>query len=344
MNPLNPRAPLLRRILTSRLIRYPVYLFLLLTFIGIFLPEDTTLETAQYLHAGPNPWRDLPADQETALKEVLFITETLRDTFLPTSLPEEDDYEFLSKLLRSLETREDISWTTLLETGADRTVMAIANRHQDFAAEPFQLTERFKELDAHWDRLKREDSKPEQWEIEHDTTFLPALLKARELDGEGAVETDGGLTEGLSDDQREKMEERYAEWRKNRDRLVSYLKIHPPRPIAWAPLPKEEVGRRAAWEEVMEGGVVEDGKQVAESVVAASPNWKPIYRSLDTEDVPIGWLTPGEKEMTPEEALRWLERLQRLLELANERSRKQKEMQEKLKAERVWAQRVKNEL
>lgn len=46
MDNLNPRPGLFRRILTSRLLRYPLYLFLLLTLIGIFLPEDTSLETA----------------------------------------------------------------------------------------------------------------------------------------------------------------------------------------------------------------------------------------------------------------------------------------------------------
>lgn len=148
MDPVQPGRSLLRRIFTSRLIRYPFYLFLILilTFalIGMFVSDDDTFDTAQSLHSGTNPYRDLPADQDVALREVLFITGTLRDTFLPTSLPEEDDYEFLSRLLRSLETRDDISWTTLHETGAERTIMAIANRRRYFAAEPFGLTARLR--------------------------------------------------------------------------------------------------------------------------------------------------------------------------------------------------------
>lgn len=344
MDNLNPRPGLFRRILTSRLLRYPLYLFLLLTLIGIFLPEDTSLETAQYLHANTNPWRDLPADQQTALKEVLFIAETLRDVLLPTSLPD-DDYEFLSKLLRSLETRVDISWTTLYETGVDRTVSAIANRPRGeyFAPEPFGLVERFERLHAHWSRLDREEGKPERWKVEHDTVFLPPLIKARGLDG-GAAEESGGLEASLSNEQRGEMEERYAEWKKDRDRKVSYLKDHPPTPMAWFPVSRQEGGIRAAWDEVMDGGVVEAGKRVAERLLVASPRWKPMYRSLMTERVPIGWRTPGEEEMTREELDRWMERLDRKRKQRAERTRKQDDMQEKLKVRRDMAQGAKDEL
>ena len=218
MNPLTPRQPLLRRILSSRLLRWPIYLFLLLALIGVFVPEDesSSLETARRLHSTTNPWRDLPAGQETARKQVLFIAETLRDTPLPTSLPDEDDYEFLSRLLRSLETRDDISWTTLLETGAERTVMAIANRPEGgFAPEPYGMSERVGKLHAHWVRLAREEGKPERWEAAHDTTFVPPLPGARSLAGEGAAaEADAGGLDGaaLTDEQREGMEVRYAEW------------------------------------------------------------------------------------------------------------------------------------
>jgi hypothetical protein len=331
MDPVQPGRSLLRRIFTSRLIRYPFYLFLILflTFalIGMFVPDDDTFDTAQSLHSGTNPYRDLPADQDVALREVLFITGTLRDTFLPTSLPEEDDYEFLSRLLRSLETRDDISWTTLHETGAERTIMAIANRRRYFAAEPFGLTARFAKLHEHWYRLQREEGKPERWEAEHDTTFLPPLLKTRGLDGEGAVDssTRGGVAELLlSAEQREEVDERYAEWRKDRDRKVSYLKIHPPAPIAWVPLPKKEGGIRAAWDEAMQGGAVEAGKRVADRLLVASPKWKPIYGDLLAEMVPIGWMAPGEEEMTSEELERWMEKFNKERERIDERRRKQK--------------------
>lgn len=333
---MNRVNPLLRRVLSSRLVRWPVYLFILFFIIGMFVPDDNAslLETAKHLHASTNPWRDLPADQETALKEVHFIAETLRDTFLPTSLPDEDDYEFLSKLLRTLETRNDISWTTLHETGVHRTVMAIANRYGAFAPEPFGLTDRFDGLHAHWSRLAREEAKPERWEVKHDTTFLPPLFKARSLDGGSAVDPGNGLTDLLSEVQRSSMEERYAEWRKDRDRKVSYLKLHPPSPMAWVPLPKKENGIRAAWDEVMEGGVVKAGKRVAERLLVASPKWKPMYRDLLTERVPLGWSLPGEVEMSREELDRWMERSSKDSERRQERRKKQEALVERLKAER----------
>ncbi|OIW27823.1 hypothetical protein CONLIGDRAFT_634155 [Coniochaeta ligniaria NRRL 30616] len=350
--------PPLRRVLTTRLIRYPLYLLLLLTLIeviGIFIPEDwlefefDTGETAQHhhLHAATNPYRDLPEDQLTAVKEVLFTAETLRDTFLPTSVPDDDDYEFLSKLVRSLETREDISWTTLYETGVGDTLSAIADRHPwhaPFADEPLGLTDRFWKLNDHWSRLGKEAGKPERWEVEHDSTFLPPLTEARGVDGE--AEAEAGLEAFLSEEQREKMEKRWAEWKKERDRRVSYLKIHPPTPLAWFPLPTGE-GRREAWEEVMDDGVVEAGKSVDPGRLAASQKWKPWYTSLMLEDVPFEWRAPGEdpeEEMTPEEFDRWMEKFNRQREGWNERKRKQEEVQEKLKAERDVVKGVKDEL
>lgn len=89
---------------------------------------------------------------------------------MPTSLPDEDDYEFLSKPVRSLETRDDISWTTLDETGVARTVGAIAGRARaDFAPELFGLTGRLEKLHSHWYKLERKEGKPEKWEVEHDS-------------------------------------------------------------------------------------------------------------------------------------------------------------------------------
>ena len=285
MTPLNPRPPIYRRIIASRLFRYPIYILIFLNIISMLLPEEDdpdSLATAQKLFAGTNPWRDLPPDQETALTEIHFIKRTLRDTFLPTSVPEEDDYEFLSKLLRSLETREDISWTTMNEHEIDSVVSAIANRRAgEFAPEPFGLTERFRKLHDHWYKLKADVNKPDAWESRHDTTFLPPLLKTRGLDGAGAaVEADVGVTALLSDEQRHEMETSYAEWRARRDTRVSYLKIHPPRPKAWLPVAKTTEGTRAARDDVMEGRVWEAGQRIANHLLVASPKWKPWYTSL----------------------------------------------------------------
>ncbi|KAB5583397.1 hypothetical protein GE09DRAFT_300548 [Coniochaeta sp. 2T2.1] len=347
MNVLNPRHPIYRRILTSRLLRYPVCIFIFLTVIGMFIPDDDpdSLEAAQKLFAGTNPWRDLPQDQETVLEEIHFIKETLRDAFLPTSVPEEEDYEFLSKLVRSLETRDDISWTTMNEHEIDATVSAITNRREggDFAPEPFGLTDRFKKLSDHWYKLKSDARKPDAWEARHDTTFLPPLLKTRGLDAsEGAVvEADSGVTAMLTDEQRREMEESYLDWRTRRDRMVSYLKNHPPTPRAWFPVAKTTEGKRAAWDDVMEGRVLKAGQAVADRLLVASPKWKPWYSSLISTKIPIGWRKPGEPEMTEEESQQLLERLDRQSKRRDERREKQAAVQQRLKAEREG---VKDEL
>ncbi|KAJ9157045.1 hypothetical protein NKR19_g3911 [Coniochaeta hoffmannii] len=345
MDPLGARSAVLQRMLTSRWLRYPLYLYLLLVVLDVFLPDDEEApEPLESLYARTNPWRELPPDQETAVKELLFIRETLRDTFLPTSVPDEDDYELMSKMVRSLETRDDISWTTLVETGLESTVSAIANRREAFAPEPFELTDRFERLRWHWSRLRTEGDKPERWEVEHDTTFLPPLLKTEGLDGDGAVEGGGGLAAVLSDEQRERMEERYAKWKKDRDRKVAYLKVHPPTPMAWRPVPTEQSAIRAAWEEVMDDGVVDVGKQVDPRLVAASPKWRPIYGDLLLEIVPFEWKGEGDRETTSEEAGLLVEKMMRQMELRTERGRKQMEVQKKLNAEKNNAQVGRDEL
>lgn len=144
------------------------------------------------------------------------------------------------------------------------------------------------------------------------------------------------------------MEESYAEWKTDRDLKVAYLKIHPPTPMAWIPLPKSNDGKRAAWEEVreevMEGGVVEAGKRVAERLLISSPRWKPMYGSLIMEDISTSWMSKRFEEMTSEESDRFVEKLKNGMELRWERSRKQKELQERLKSEKSQAQDVKDEL
>jgi hypothetical protein len=346
MDGLNPRHPLIRRILASRWVRYPCYVFLILTVIGLFIPDDEvtdSLEPPRTLYAGTNPWRDLPADQEVAVKEVRFIAATLRDTFLPTSLPEEDDYEFLSKLMASLETRGDISWSTLDESGVASTMSAIANRRGEFAREPFRLTGRFWKLSEHWSKLQAEAGKPEKWEVEHYTTFVPPLLKKTGLDGEGPAGTDVGLTGILSEEQKEKMEESYSDWKTDRDLKVAYLKTHPPKPMAWVPLPKTNDGKRAAWEEVVDGDL-EAGKRVVDERLVDSPRWKPIYRDLMLEDIPMSVTAGRFERMTSEESDRFIENLKKDMELRGERVRRQRDWQDRMKSEREQAKTIKVEL
>lgn len=324
----------MRRILQSRILRWVFYLTLSVKAIQIiqnFTTDPSSLQAAQAYYASTNPWRDLPPDQEQVVKEVLYIAETLRDTFLPISLPEEDDYDLLSSLLRSLETRRDVSWTTFHETGVDRTLMAIANRPASVTeVEPAGLAERFAALHEHWSRLAREPGKPERWEVRHDVTFLPPLVEAGDVSGE-----DEGMGALLGPERVAEMEDRYAEWHQSRDRKVSYLKTHPPRPLAWVPvLSSDGGGRDAAWADVLGGGVLQAGKRIAEKALVRSPAWKPFYRDLLTENVPYDWQVPGEKEMTEEEYETWKVRFNAENGRREERRGKQAKLVDELAAKR----------
>lgn len=215
-------------------------------------------------------------------------------------------------------------------------------------SEPFGLTERFEKLHNHWYTLQRREDKPEKWEVEHDTTFLSPLLKQTGLDGEWTGKMDDGLTGMLSEEQKEKMEGSYSEWKTDRDLKVAYLKINPPRPMAWVPVPTNNEGKRAAWEDVvnggMEGGIEDAGKRVDGRLLASSPRWKPIYRDLITEDIPMSWLSRRYDDMTSEESDHLVAKIKKDMELRLGRSRKQKDLQESLKTKKKQTQGSKNEL
>jgi hypothetical protein len=324
----------LRRVLPSRTLRWVLYITISLKAIQIIrnlTTDPSSLQAAQAYYASTNPYRDLPPDQEQAVKEVLYIAETLRDTFLPISLPEKDDYDLFSSLLRSLETRRDVSRTTFHETGVDRTLMAIANRPASVTeVELAGLVERFAALHEHWSRLAREAGKPERWEVRHDVTFLPPLVETGDVSGE-----DEGIGALLGPERVADMEDRFAEWHQSRNRKVSYLKTHPPRPLAWVPvLAADGGGRDAAWADVLDGGVVEAGKRIAEKALVRSPAWKPFYRDLSTENVPFDWQVPGEKEMTEEEFETWKVKFNAENARREERREKQAKLVDELAAKR----------
>lgn len=293
--------------------------------------DAASFKAAQEYFANKNPYRDLPSDQESSLKEVLFIVSTFGFILLPTSLPDEDDYTFLSLLLRSLETRRDISWTIFEETSLHRTVMAIGCRgqsgHEPVATEPYELPARFKALYKHWEELLASERRPRRWEAEHDTTFLPPLL---ENDVSESADKDSVISELLSNEQRKEMENIYAEWRKERDRRVSYLKLHPPQPMGWVRVSDAGTARNDV---VGEDGVGQAGIQNPPHLWDESPRWRPLYRSLTLEDVPVAWSVPGEnRETQTAEGLReWFEEYQKEQTRRDERMNKQMKLQERLK-------------
>ncbi|KAK2010229.1 hypothetical protein LZ32DRAFT_385488 [Colletotrichum eremochloae] len=291
------------------------------------IPED---------YAATNPWRDLPpspAVHET-IREVLFIGDTLRDGMLPTSLPD-DDYDMYSAMLSSLETRTDLTWLVVQETGIDKTIMAIANRggHQSpIPEEPHDLHRRAQRLHDHWFTLASAKDKPDRWEIRFDTTSLPPLA-SRHSPGSGSKADSSDLH--LTVEQKLAADTKYRAYRKRRDRAVSYLKSHPPKPMAWVPVQTGRETSRSVWETLFDDGIVQAGRKVMGGKLAGNPMFKPVYRELITERVPYDWVNPDEPVVvyTDKEHVKEMEAFREELRARQDRTDRQAKFQEKLRAE-----------
>lgn len=284
-----------------------------------------------------NPYRDLPDDPllHNAIREVLFIGDSLRDGLLPTSLPD-DDYALYSNLLRSLETRQDISWLVMQETRIDSVIMAIANRGGSLRSaipdEPHDLHSRAKALHDHWWNLLRAPEHPERWSPEFDTTLVPPLLRAKALgDSSDAIQA---FHLSLEPGQAAEAEKKYSEYRSRRDWKVSYLKRNPPTPLAWAPIPQEQVELKSAWDSIFTDGIIEAGRHVLITKLAKNPKFKPIYRDLITERVPYSWTNPDSPilEKTDEEYAEESRSLQAEMKKMEVRRKKQEAFQQELAA------------
>ncbi|KAI3546618.1 hypothetical protein CSPX01_04273 [Colletotrichum filicis] len=307
--------------------------------VGLYLIRAFLLDSSKpgkEDYAATNPWRDLPTDSavHSTIREVLFISDTLRDGMLPTSLPD-DNYDTYSAMLRNLETRQDVTWLVIQETGVDRTIMAIANRsghHSPIPEEPHDLHERAKTLHDHWSKLTAASDKPERWEARFDTTCLPPLA-ARQ--GSASGQKAGSFKLDLTPAQKADAEARYKAYRKRRDRAVSYLKDHPPKPMAWVPAQTDPEKQRGFWESLFNDGVIKAGRNVEGGKLAGNPGFKPVYRDLITERVPYDWVNPDEqvKEYTEVDHLKEMEAFREESRIRKERTDKQAAYQEELRAE-----------
>ncbi|KAI8712561.1 hypothetical protein NCS52_01354600 [Fusarium sp. LHS14.1] len=263
-----------------------------------------------------NPFKDLPDDPDTVntFREVSYIKAKLQYYLVPTSLPG-DDYALCSKLLRSLETRRDLTWLVLDETGTRDTVQAIGRRgtpREPIPEEPFDLSQRAKTLAAHWTALAKLPECPKKWEAAFSTQHQPPLITE-----EFKVELDPEQTADL--------EKEYTEWRTRRDEKAAYLKYNPPHPTGYVQATRDQVPVDETWE--LLPWVIFEG--------AASPNdgsrrWLPIYTSLLSQRVPFGWRAPDApppKQKTQEEKDQW----EREYQEDNERREKKYALQKQLR-------------
>ncbi|CAG9955507.1 unnamed protein product [Clonostachys rosea f. rosea IK726] len=294
-------------------------------------PEVTKANLAKI-----NPWRDFLPEQDPVLREVVYMTQVLRQ-LTPTTLPE-DDYQLFSDMIRSLETRTDICWRVFEETDIRQTILAAANRgspSKPIADEPFSIHSRVKALHRHWGDLERAPGKPERWEDASDTTFLVPLIATHPFGeaetGNKAATGGGGYKLVLTPEQEADATKRYKKWRLDRDRKVSYLKIHPPTPMAWVPMSKSDTGVRNAWDSAFPDGRVQAGRSIPVGKLAGDQQWKPLFKSLITENIPFGWVTPGEEPQSAEESKAELDAMFAESDRAEERRTKQNDYIAQLK-------------
>lgn len=258
-----------------------------------------------------NPFRDLPQDAkvENTLCEVRYIDRTLRDSLVPTSLPG-DDYHLCSKLLRSLETRRDLTWLVLRETDIRDTISAIARRggrRAPIPSEPHDIHSRAKALERHWSALEKCHTKLREWEPKYATQSQPPILD----------EKDGSALE-LSDEQAAQAEMEYREWRSDRDRKVSYLKTNPPEPATFVPVERRDIQTDETWN-ILPPSDSQHGMRLL-------PVWTPIF----FQEVPLDWENPDPSLRSTRGEKRRREEFRRR---ENDRREKKYEFQKQLQRE-----------
>ena len=234
-----------------------------------------------------NPWRDLPIDAAVhdTLREILWISNTLTRGMIPTSLPG-DDYQLYSDLLYSLETRGDVTYLVLGETGVETTVMALAGRggiYQPIPDEPFDLDQRLKALHSHWREWMSKENAPNKWDKAFDTAVIPPLLltdhRTDDTFEDGSISKRPPKVE-MTGEQSAEADRLYSEYAERRTKAVSYLKRHPPRPMGFAPIKQDEAGSREAWGSLYPDGQIHPNRPADQAKLYNNVRWKPLYRRL----------------------------------------------------------------
>ncbi|RSL67852.1 hypothetical protein CEP53_002823 [Fusarium sp. AF-6] len=217
---------------------------------------------------------DLPKDAEleNTLCEVHYIHHTLRHYLLPTTLPG-DSLELCSRMLRSLETRRDLTPLVLSETSIADTIFGIARLRYTPPNEPPELQPRVMALRSHW---TSPGAKPTPLTTGYATSHKPPLIPE---DYELSLTLEESAEAGLH----------YRLWRTNRDRKVSYLKRHPPEPIRAREVTRREIASDAVWE-ALPWMPDEMRKAPQDRQVKLGP----LYQQIDSQAVPLDWVNPDD--------------------------------------------------
>lgn len=245
----------------------------------------------------PNPFRRLPTDPVAlaVFCDVLCITKTL-ETYLegpaPSTEAELSEWrEASSKMIRSLETRKDLTWMVMAELEPDMMIK-MNLRDERKRHEGNNLTEffqdRLKPLYNHWDSFKDKiGSKP--WTPEFDTETLPPLLVADE-DEKPLDLSDVGISP-------EKAESLFSPFKTEHGRVASYFTRHAPVPKAYHVV--AGVNGKEATAKIKD----ENGK-MHRSKMANNPDFEPMWfesRVLMNMAVPLMWKDADAPGLTSEE-------------------------------------------
>ncbi|KAJ4327754.1 hypothetical protein N0V84_001863 [Fusarium piperis] len=247
---------------------------------------------------------DLPsdADLENTLCEVHYIHHTLRHYLLPTTLPD-DNLELCSRLLRSLETRRDLTPLVLSETSIVDTIFGIARLRYPPPDESPGLQSRVMALRNHW---RSSSTKATPLTTGYAVSSKPPL-----------VPEDYELS--LTLEQAADAELHYRLWRTNRDRKVSYLKRHPPEPVRAQEVTRREITLDVVWEALP--WMPDEMKKAPED---RQIKLEPLYQQMDSQAVPLDWVNPDgslQAFATPGEERRWEEIRRKMFERKDRQAR-----------------------
>ena len=207
-----------------------------------------------------------------------YISEQLRDTLLPSPLPD-DDLELMSNFLLSLETRKDLTSHTLEQTEVRNVMIALVNSREMGEDSKFDFKARAAALLRYWDDLSLQRSKLSPAEVLADTPISPFK---KELPAEKASDWKLILTE----DHAREAQEDYDAFKHKKLHTLKYFKANPPRPMGWAP--KDGNAWKTVSRAKLENGDLYD-----------NPNFKPIYSGWALKSIDaLFWTDP---EATAEE-------------------------------------------
>lgn len=185
-----------------------------------------------------NPYRDFPSDQVDALREILFIVYTFDSELEPTSLPDAD-HGFYSTLLRSLETRTDITWLISEETKICDAIERVHNRQEPTVDEGHDFKQRVKNLRQFWHEV-RQPPQPHKWEPAYYSESLPPIIKS---DAEAPI-----VKLPLTPEQEAQAEAIAALHLRKHARNASHLKDNPPNPMGFVPQERDAATSDEAWD------------------------------------------------------------------------------------------------